>query len=177
MYCLRTYMRGTSMRTILSSYKQINKTTAQMDVSINGGTQKRMAKKGKSYENWWFRGIPILGNPPNSATTSKNVQNNVSSEGWSLSLLSLLSFLSSMPKAEKKVMLRRSLLVRVRAACGYRNWVYPKSEFFWVWNWGTHGIPSISIQYMAMLIFFWLIVIFFRYTINIHQYSSISINI
>jgi hypothetical protein len=36
---------------ILSSYKQINETTAQMDVSINGGTQKWMAKKGKSYEN------------------------------------------------------------------------------------------------------------------------------
>ena len=109
MYCLRTYIRGTSMRMILSSYKQINETTAQMDVSINGGTQKWTAKKGKSYEN------PILGNPPNSAKTSKNVQNNVSSEGWSLSLLSLLS---PMPKAEKKVMLRRSLLVRVRAACG-----------------------------------------------------------
>ena len=51
MYCLRTYIRGTSMRMILSSYKQVNETTARMDVSINGGTQKWMAKKGQSYEN------------------------------------------------------------------------------------------------------------------------------
>ena len=33
-----------------------------MGVSINGGTPKWMNYNGKSYENGWFRGTPILGN-------------------------------------------------------------------------------------------------------------------
>ena len=33
-----------------------------LGVSINGGTQKWMVYNGKSYENGWFGGPPILGN-------------------------------------------------------------------------------------------------------------------